>query len=460
MPCSKKLKDLYNSKGGKRVRFTAFLLLNLASVASDWWLYYNVSAAEEGLVFGPPGNIFIYLMLAFTIIGSFAVVPKGIMDWREIIGSEEHECLKKALLTDKEEETQNNDAHRTLILLDTDIPLDKEAEKPKYDVHRTLILLYTDISLLIINLNIVQCREQAISYFQIWKSNISIASATIRLTISWWIMSKLRKEKKPWMDLFYKNCCVYIQIFLAILLLYETQIDKNEDGTFEAKVPHNILKGEYDDRRYFTNVSIYFSHPYLEYETNISRENINFIRLLSIYDLQHSNTDRRVNIKYDITHKNFLIQTDGQFEECFTKMNGTLIKQAVCSDKVRSPAGHVTFMFHFVEQSPPQLIFGDITYNMRAGKDTSCEAPDFQVVDNMDDHIADPNSAMMRYYRNNPNINEEYHMIKMSNDTYQFYRESDLINIEQIWRRYWGTKCKSTGSPSPHMDERLGVQCL
>ncbi|KAH3720339.1 hypothetical protein DPMN_063236 [Dreissena polymorpha] len=75
---------------------------------------------------------------------------------------------------------------------------------------------------------------------------------------------------------------------------------------------------------------------------------------------------------------------------------------------------------------------------MRIGNNTNCEAADFPLVNNMDDHIDDPSSAMMRYYRTKPDI-------------------SDLINIEDVWNTY--DVCKSTGSRAPHMDDKLEVLC-
>ena len=105
----------------------------MADLFSDWLLYVDVSLAEEGLVYGPPGDAAIYALLAFSIIGSLTFVFEAVNLWWEVF--------------------RNNP------WLDTDLV-------------SAVTIWIEDLPQISINVYIAMCREDPISVFQLSKASI------------------------------------------------------------------------------------------------------------------------------------------------------------------------------------------------------------------------------------------------------------------------------------------------
>ena len=116
------------------------------------------------------------------------------------------------------------------------------------------------------------------------------------------------------------------------------------------------------------------------------------------------------------------------------------------------------FTFHFVKPSVPSLIFGDITYALKTGTSSNCETPTFKVENSLANHMNDPNSVLLRYYRTKPGVTEDNHIHKTST-THKFYHASDLIDISDVWKTGVAS-CKRSGSLAPHKGDNMDVQCL
>ncbi|KAH3874337.1 hypothetical protein DPMN_037579 [Dreissena polymorpha] len=395
------------------------IFVNIINICSVWWLFRNVEAAREGLVFGPPEDSVRKALLAFSIIGTF-------FSLLEIISEGVLIC------------SQN-----------------------QYAEHLSAMTMwFAEIPQLALNIVIVACREEAISYFQLAKASVMIVYVVMKFM--WTVWNKCIRSRDA-VDVDCKTCLkivismkivgLVVVLGCAIAIFILTQTERNPDGSLAPKVPHSILEGEYDDEKYFADVSIYFSHSIFDYETNPSSDSKNLLRLLTIHEIKNTTTDRTVNIKYDSTLTHFLVQLDGENKECFTVNNisTTVTKETACSSHVQIPAGQFAFKFHYIEPSFPTLLFGDITFNIKLGR--NCEAEEISVVNDLTAHVAEPATVFLRYYRTKPDVTEDNHILQKSPTSHEFYRHSDLINIEDIWRLY----CESTGSHAPHRDESLDV---
>ena len=113
--------------------FLVIFGLDLADLFSDWLLYVDVSLAEEGLVYGPPGDAAINALLAFSIIGSVTFLFEAVNLWWEVF--------------------RNNP------WLDTDLV-------------SAVIIWIEDLPQISINVYIAMCREDPISVFQLSKASI------------------------------------------------------------------------------------------------------------------------------------------------------------------------------------------------------------------------------------------------------------------------------------------------
>ena len=117
--------------------FLAICGLDLADLISDWLLYADVSLAEQGLVYGPPGRAAVHALLAFSIVGILTFLFEVINLWWEVF--------------------RNNS------WLDTDLV-------------SALTIWIEDLPQISINVYIAMCREDPISVFQLSKASIILLS--------------------------------------------------------------------------------------------------------------------------------------------------------------------------------------------------------------------------------------------------------------------------------------------
>ncbi|KAH3716917.1 uncharacterized protein LOC127855117 [Dreissena polymorpha] len=424
----------HNKFGFKLFVFLLVVSLDIADLVSDWLLFHDVWLAKEGLVYGPPEDIVKYLLLAFSVLGTLTFLFEISNLWWDIF---------------------------------------RRNPWVNVDLLSAITIWIEDVPQIAISVVIIACREEAISYFQLVKAAVIILGAIIRLIVSLvqYCSKSARKDlecakvnKESRRHVVYR---VFIMMGLiltlggAITIFLFTQSERNADGSLNFKIPHRIMEGEFDDEKYFTNVSIYFSHSYFDYEKHNSSDSFfdskNFLRLIKLNDVKNSKTDKNVHIIYDGTHTQFHIQVDGQ-KKCYiiNKSTQQVTQETTCS--ILTNPEQFAFTFHFVKPSVPGLIFGDITYALKTGTSTNCETPTLKVADNLAAQMNNPISVLLRYYRTKPGVTEDNHIHKTST-SHKFYHASDLIDISEVWKTGFAY-CKSSGSPAPHKGDNLEVQCL
>lgn len=444
IPCCRTLHDKFCFK---LVVFLAVFVLDAVDLVSDWLLYADVAGAEEGLVYGPPEDVIRYLLLTFSIIGSLTFTFEIINLWWEIF-----------------------------------------RDDPWIDVDllSAITVWIEDVPQITINVVIVACREEAISYFQLVKASVIIIGAVIRI-----IVSLVRYcGKKARHDL---QCArvnpesrrhvvyrVFIMIALiltlggAITIFMFTQSERNPDGSLNFKIPHSVVEGEYDDQKYFQDVNIFFAHELFDWDSTsvTSAEQLNLVRLFKINDIKNEKIDRTIKIQYDKATsptKVVIWESDVsgsmQVKECFTmdRSGKTITIGTNCATYISGPFNQYVLKFHYIKPSVPSLIFGDIKYNIKVqySSSTKCETPNFVINNNLKDHYRNSKVAALHYFRVGKGTNQTNHVIHpvpTGANPVEFYHSKSLEDIIDVWKTGFAY-CKSTGSQAPHLDTSIAVSC-
>ena len=438
-PCYQKLHDSFKFKV---FVFLLVFCLDAVDLVSDWLLYRDVASTEEGLVYGPPEDALKWSLLAFSIVGSLTFTFEVVNLWWEIF--------------------RNNP------WIDSDLM-------------SAITTWIEDVPQIIISVLIAACREEAISYFQLVKASVVIAGAIIRIVVSLIKYCSRRalcelhtagKNARNRRHVIYR---IFIMIGLiltlggAITVFMFTQSERNPDGSINFKVPHSVIIGEYDDEKYFHNVSIFFSHPLLDQNQNtaIQEENINWVRMASIYNIRDTYKDGVFSVKFDNRTKDKIALSlsdnkgSGVSEECFTfnRTAGMLTLQKNCNTFLPASLDVVEFIFkfHFQEPEVPSLIFGDIKYNTLVKENNKCHAPSSPISNTVTERLSNMQNAALHYYRTKAGVADSSHLLHTGGNI-EFYKGDNFIKIEEVWRTGFAA-CKSTGSLAPHADSSIAVSC-
>ena len=440
-PCYQKL---HNSFCFKVFVFLLVFCLDAVDLVSDWLLYSDVAKTEQGLVYGPPDDVLVWLLLGFSIIGSLTFTFEVVNLWFEIF--------------------RNNP------WIDSDLM-------------SAITTWIEDVPQIVINVMIVACREEAISYFQLVKASIVIVGALIRITVT------LIKycSKRALCELHnagkvpkYRNHVVYrvfimVGLFVtlagSVTIFMFTQSERNPDGSINFKVPHSVIIGEFDDKKYFDNVSIFFSHPLFDKDSSsaILQNEVNWARMAKIYDVRETDQHELFTVKFDNTTKQKIVLSltnskgNPASEDCFQfdRTTGaiTLAKTTNCNTFLPTSNDVVEFIFKFQYRTPetPNLIFGDIKYNVVVKENGKCHDPTSTIYEDVANRLSEKQNAALHYFRTKEGVPENKHVLD-SGGTVKFYHSDNLIDISEVWRTGFAT-CKSTGSLAPHRDSGISVPC-
>lgn len=411
--------------------FLVVLGLDSADLISDWLLFRDVFSTEEGLVYGPPEDALTYALLSFSILGTLTFLFEVVNLWWEIF--------------------------RDNPWIDSDLA-------------SSITIWVEDVPQIIINVLIVLCREEAISYFQLVKASVLIIGVVIRIIVSLirYCSKKNLKEAKKHTPESRRHVAYRVFIMFGLMcvlggsiaIFMLTQFERHPDGSIQFNLPKTAFEGKFHEEKYFDNVSIYLNHPVLDSSTGNS--DVQFIRLISIYDIRNK-ADKIFKLSYDENTKtNFIIwESDNsrnlQTKECFSinKVTKLVTISPSCSASfITSQKSEFTFKFHFLHPSIPELIFGDITYNVKVQENGNCHDPTSDIVTNPNQRSGTGNarSAVIHYYRTH--LSSDSHLLT----TRLYEYPSDLTDIAEIWKTGFAS-CESSGSLAPHRDTSLSTAC-
>ncbi|XP_021346679.1 uncharacterized protein LOC110446047 isoform X2 [Mizuhopecten yessoensis] len=420
--------------------FAVVMALNGVDMIADWLLFRDVFETQEGLVYGPPDKAITYSLLAFSILGTLTFLFEVVNLWWEIY---------------------------------------RENPWINADLASAVTIWIEDIPQIIINLFIALCREEAISYFQLVKASVIIVSVIIRIVVS--LIRYCNKKNLAELHDHTKTSCRHVTYRFLIMIglmgifacsiavFFLTQFERTIDGKIKFNLPKTAFEGQYDEERYFQNVSMYLHHPLIDFDNGSHDNNdVNWIRLISLYDVREKNTEV-FKLVYDQTKTKIVIwQTDSSgtltISDCYTldRAAKTVTQATSCASHITGPKSAFIFKFEFVKKKIPNLIFGDVRFNLIVNENGNCHGPSTSLVTKLSDRRDKSTNQIhpvIHYYRTN-NVNEDHHLLWTSRaNSARFYRnQADLIDIATVWKTGFAT-CDSTGSLAPHIYTGVRVDC-
>lgn len=425
--------------------FSLVLLFDVSDVVTDWSLFKDVLHIEPGLVFGPAEPAIIYALLAFSALGTMTFTVEIFNVWLEI--------FFYSPILDPE-----------LLCMCT--------------------IWIEDIPQIILSILLAVCREYAVSYFQIIKVVLVILGSFVRLLMGFIRFvdrknpsehEEKHKPKTGLRHLFYRVMIIIGLLFLffsSMTVCFLTMFERTKEGNVKFNQPKGLFHGKYDRLKFFNNVNLYLNLPTFEYSNITNVGKMNWIQLTSIWDVKYGNNNT-FQLSYDnSTQTKFVLsvqklnktnQTESESTICFylNRSNQSLANGPADCQNFLVNDQTVAFIFRFsaVPEKIPQMVFGDIHYNVKCKDHNGCQNITLQPLSELGQHAGkgEYQHPTIHYYKTKYNVTD--HLITDSTNTPRFYHlNGDLINITDVWKTGFGL-CESTGSLAPHRNESIPLDC-
>ncbi|XP_059178012.1 uncharacterized protein LOC131957301 isoform X2 [Physella acuta] len=419
-----------------------FLLGNdAADFVSDWLFFVDVKIAGKGLVYGEPDQAAVWAMLAFSIIGTFTFFFEIVNLWWE--------------------------SFRRNPWIDS-------------DVLSAVVIWIEDIPQIGISLYLATCREDPISVFQLTKAAVVLISIFIRIVVSL-VKYCNRDAIRSHHHVKHKVVIMFgviLEACCAVAIFFLTQTERGSEGNVAFRVPTTVLEDRYNDNRYFSNVSVFITHPtYFNLGDPDTTDHVfNFIRLASIYKIRSSyRSEFSCSIQYEKSptevkmalwekHASETNPTGSwSLVECYTiNQNGaaTELVNTTCVNAFTSNSVELFIKFKFYQPTDlfRKQVFGDILFNMKT-KNNGCTA-----IDSYSTELSNSgkDGFLMHYFRTNSTLQpvDSKFLQHDSGTTARLFRNDglDLTDVRQVWKTGWN-QCESTGHMGPTLDASVGVEC-
>nr|KAG5713293.1 hypothetical protein BaRGS_007820 [Batillaria attramentaria] len=320
------------------------------------------------------------------------------------------------------------------------------------DLVSAITIWLEDLPQIAINVYIVWCREDPISYFQFLKAAVMLLGLVIRIFFLCgnYIHKNTRcndskcRRRKGYRALVMIG--LFINAALASCVFVFTQTHRQPSGDLEFQLPDTVFEDKYDDQRYFQNVSVFVHLPDFDsaHVTANNGQQVNWVRLMSINDVR-GNVDDTISYKYGYQ------KSATNLEMALWKRTGSLTM--VSTDVCQSPAFiakptfvYITFSFVKPDFLFKRRIFGDIRYNIKVGNDGKCLDYD-NITDNVNQAA---NKPIIHYYRTAASLSTSTSHLVQDAGGPRFFRNDgdDLMDVATLWKTGWGN-CESSGSGGP-----------
>ncbi|KAK6184177.1 hypothetical protein SNE40_006697 [Patella caerulea] len=409
----------------------ATLVIDVADFICDWLFYKHISVLEPGLVYGPPEQAVISALLAWAIIGSIFLIFEMANSCQGIRTGQSWVCT---------------------------------------DCVSLATVWLADFPQLILSMIIAACREDPVSIFQLSKASVVLLAMLIRLILffvrycnkeSFYEASK-HNPTRAFVVMIRITIFIglILNIFATIMIFLFTQTNLTDNGV-SISTPSSAFDHEFDNDRYFKNVSILFHHPTFIYDGQNSNDN--FMRLIKVNDLRY-NPDKKYLFNYEYKSTSTYLKmaiwktTDSepwQPMECYTinKITKQITVGTNCASYITGAYTESIFLaFEF--DAPhglfaPQLV-GDIKYNAKVNNNIECKT-----IQNIKESVASAVSLAVHYYRTT--ISDVNHLYQDSGQA-TFYNTKDMTDIKTVWKTGW-FNCDSTGALAPHQDTSVIIPC-
>lgn len=422
--------------------FAMVLAFDLADMLSDWLLFRDVAHVEKGLVFGPPEMSIVYALLFFSVVGTVTFSIEIVNVWLEIFYNQP--LMDPELLT-------------------------------------VCTMWIEDVPQIIINIFIAMCREDAISYYQVVKAVVIILGSFIRVLMGFIRLGdrqsdeELRDAKSGCRHLTYRILTVlglFTLFFASVIVCFLTLFERTPEGSIKFDTPKDLFDEEYDSAKFFTNVSIYVHLPILEFDNTTYNTTPSWLRLTSIYDIKRKNGDT-FKLSYDSnTYTKFVLWQSVENNRSILESKECFILDRHQKKLIKGPNNCTNFLadnvknsliikFRLIPEKIPELIFGDINYNIRFQDKNGCHNVSQELVDDIREAVDETSHYLptIHYYKVKENVSEKNHLVWDSPTNPRFFiRDADLIDITSVWKTGFAF-CQSTGSLAPHRNFSIPVTC-
>ncbi|XP_050408675.1 uncharacterized protein LOC126823748 [Patella vulgata] len=407
------------------------LVVDVADIICDWLFFVHIYYLEPGLVYGPPKQAVIWALLAMAVIGSIFLIFEMANSCHGICSGQAWVCT---------------------------------------DCVSLATVWFADLPQLILSLIIAACREDPVSIFQLSKASVVLLAMLIRLLLYFvrYCNKESFKEASKHNPARASVVKIRLVIFLGLLLnilasvqiFLFTQTNLTDNG-ISISTPSSAFDHEFDNDRYFKNVSILFHHPTFIY--NGQNSNDNFMRLIKINNLLY-NPDKKYffNYEYQSTSTDLKMviwkTTDSepwQPMECYmiNKTTKQITVGTNCAFFIIGPYTESIF-FAFEFDAPHGLfakqLIGDIKYNAKVNNNIECKT-----LQNIKESMGSDVSLAVHYYRTT--LSDVNHLIQVSGQA-TFYGTKNLTDIKTVWKTGW-CNCESTGALAPHQDTSVITPC-
>ncbi|XP_053375526.1 uncharacterized protein LOC123533606 [Mercenaria mercenaria] len=422
--------------------FISILVLDIAEVINDCFLFKDVSYLEEGLVYGPLSPTLVMILLLATAVGSLAIVFEILNITRDI-------CSGKPWV---------------------DLDLDS-----------ALVVWLNEIPILSVNFAISLCHSEPVSYFQLTKCLIVILSVFLRIVvplIRLYLAQDEDSSRKPFRKSIYKfvtNIGLCLALCGSVTIFIFTHVIALGEKQFKFRMPHEIWAGKSVFDEYFSDVGIYLHHRNLK-----SFKNDEIWLKLADIDEFYTIDSMNVKVTYTISYENKIEKlvmnsynsSKERFRECYNlaeSENGTLNYLYIgnCSfTYITSEENSEKLIFKFVFHRPQMhLLLGDISYKVKYLKNFVC----YNVAGNdtfLYDNIGSKPTVLgqLLYMKQETRLHASHRLVhkNMSSNqsTSSLLYEADhyMKTADEIWKTgMYGCEC--TGKHGPTMDENITVMC-
>lgn len=304
-----------NSGIYKKIRRGVLVMtIYLASfdIYTDWGFYIDVVSMRPGLVYGYISNEVVIPLFIVTVLGTILYLFEMIFIFCQLF--------------------------------------DKKIEWVKFEYLMTLIMWFDVIPHLVINSFIAACHEYSVSYFQLLRTGVSIASMIIRLIVSVieyclekWDTSnvdKMKEEKTIGKNCFETHCLFNKQIMCHVFtiagfavqliigaVLFQFTYVQTYSGRFQFHAPKQFFDSQINPERYFNTVNIFLSLGIVN-----GKYKNHYINIASVYHVIYSQRygmtcDVRLSVYEAINATNHL---GFHFKKNFVNLKGENIVNNKC----------------------------------------------------------------------------------------------------------------------------------
>ncbi|KAH9503885.1 hypothetical protein Btru_064081 [Bulinus truncatus] len=305
--------------------------------------------------------------------------------------------------------------------------------------------------------SLVLCREDPISVFQLVKACVIITGIVIRIIVS--LVKYCNKDAiRAHHHVKYK-VGIMIGILVRVLasgghLKLLTQTEHDSSGTLRYRLPTTIIDDQFNDQRYFANVSIfasynnYFDVNKLDPDKSDSVVTTGLLKMAVWEQLVTATVHWTLVACYTVDSQSATIQS-------------VTITTCAASGYFTNPSNlFIKFRYDEPGLFLKKNILGDIYVNMKLNQSGQC-SPFNDYRGAIEDSLRDQVNMTLHYYRTDLCVNDTDYMKHNGAEPPGFFRntEPDMTDVQTAWKTGWRQQCEAKGHTAPVLDTGMELDC-